>query len=174
VLTKPLGLGFLTTALKAGAVAPEHIDAGQRMMARLNKNASEAIVRVGVSAATDVTGFGMLGHTYEMAEAAGVTIRIRASDVPVLEEARPYIDAKFTCGGSKRNAAYAEAHSRIEPGVTEEQHAVLTDVQTSGGLLISIPAGNANALLDALREGGDTQAAAIGEVREGAPGLVIY
>jgi selenide,water dikinase len=174
VLTKPLGLGFLTTALKAGAVAPEHIDAGQRMMARLNRNASEAIVRVGVSAATDVTGFGMLGHTYEMAAAAGVTIRIRAADVPVLEEARPYIDAKFTCGGSKRNAKYAEAHSRIAPGVTDEQHAVLTDVQTSGGLLVSVPAGAADDLLDALREGGDAQAAVIGDVRKGAPGLEIY
>lgn len=174
VITKPLGLGFLTTALKAGAVAPGDIDAGQRMMARLNRNASEAMVRVGVSAATDITGFGMLGHTYEMAAAAGVLIRIRAAAIPVLEEARAYVDAKFTCGGSKRNAAYAEEHSRFEAGVTDEQRAILSDVQTSGGLLISVPAKAADKLLDALREGGDTHAAAVGEVESGPPGLLIY
>ena len=89
VLTKPLGMGCLTTALKQGQAAPEHIDAAQRMMARLNRNASAAMVRAGATAATDVTGYGLLGHAYEMADGSGVSLRIHASEVPVLDAARP-------------------------------------------------------------------------------------
>ena len=142
-------------------------------MARLNRNASEAMVAAGVNAATDVTGFGMLGHAYEMAHAANVTISINAAAVPVLEEARGYIDPKFTCGGSNRNAAYTESRVEYATHVTDDQRAVLNDVQTSGGLLIAVPSDRSKQLVAAIRDGGDSYAAAIGEVVDGDPAIVV-
>ena len=173
VLTKPLGMGCLTTALKQGEASPEAIDAGQRTMARLNRNASEAMVAVGAHAATDITGFGLLGHALEMATGAGVSITIRADDVPVLEEARPYVKAQFTCGGSSRNARYAEGRVGIAGTVTEEQRILLNDVQTSGGLLIAIDPDTCARLLESLRSGGDRHAAVIGKIGSGGPTLNV-
>lgn len=172
LLTKPLGIGCLTTALKQGAAATEHIEAAQRVMARLNRSASEAMLRAGATAATDVTGYGLLGHAYEMAEGSGVSLRIHAAEVPVLAAARPYIADRFTCGGSKRNLAFAESTIEIEARVDESARIVLHDVQTSGGLLIAVPAPAANGLLEDLRRGGD-DAAIIGIVEElGRPVIV--
>ena len=173
VLTKPLGIGCLTTALKQGVAEPAHIEAGHRTMARLNRSAADAMVKAGVHAATDITGFGLVGHAYEMAVAAGVSIAIRAADVPVLDAATPYIDPKFTCGGSKRNAAYAEGRVRIDAGVSEYHRIVLHDVQTSGGLLLAAAAETCDSLVDALRVGGDVQAAVIGEIMSEGPAIVV-
>jgi len=175
VLTKPLGLGCLTTALKQGDVAPEHIEAGHRMMGRLNRHAAEAMVRAGAHAATDITGFGLAGHLYEIAEGSGVTARLVAADVPILDEARPYVDAKYSCGGAKRNTEFAGGRIDIADTVTEVQRIALFDVQTSGGLLISIAPDRAGDLVAELHETGDPYAAVIGEVaaKDGATLQVV-
>ena len=173
VLTKPLGMGCLTTALKQGVAEPAHIDAGQRMMARLNKNAAHAMMRAGAHAATDITGFGLLGHAFEMADASGVSFALHSRSVPVLEEAEPYIDERFTCGGSRRNFAFAETRITIAHDVSEKNRIAMLDVQTSGGLLISVASERAAALVDELRAGGDAQAAAIGEVSAEGPVLAV-
>ncbi len=173
VLTKPLGIGCLTTALKAGDVAPPHIDAAQRMMARLNRSACAAMLRAGVHAATDITGFGLVGHAHEMAASSGVSFRFRASAIPVLEEARAYVQARYTCGGSKRNTSFAAGRVEIGPGVTETQRLLVHDVQTSGGLLMAVPPDRCDELLRDLRKGGDTHAAEIGEVLPQGPAVVV-
>jgi selenide,water dikinase len=174
VLSKPLGTGCLTTALKQGATDEAHVDAAHRIMARLNRNASEAMLRAGAHAATDVTGFGLVGHTYEIAEGSNVSIVLRAADVPLLPEAKPYLKARFTCGGSKRNVAYAQGRIEIPDDLPEDQAIALTDVQTSGGLLIAVAPDRAEALIEDLRAGGDTLAAAIGLVASTGPTLVVH
>ncbi len=170
LLTKPLGIGCLTTALKRGSVKAEQMEEAHAAMARLNRKASEAMVRVGVHAATDITGFGLLGHAYEMARSSGVSFRIDAGAVPVLDAARPYLRASFVCGGSKRNEAYAAGRVKIDASVGELPRILIHDVQTSGGLLIAVPAAACEVLLRQIRAGGDAQVAAIGEVEaEGPP-----
>jgi len=173
VLTKPLGLGCLTTALKAGDVEPAHIEAAQHVMARLNRNACAAMLRAGVHAGTDVTGFGLLGHAYQMAASSGVSFRIRATDIPVLEEARSYVQARYTCGGSKRNTSFAATRVEIGAGVAEFHRILIHDVQTSGGLLLAVPADRCEALLRDLHAGGDTEAAAIGQILPKGPPVVV-
>jgi len=173
VLTKPLGIGCLTTALKAGDVAPAHVEAAQRVMARLNRSACAAMLRAGAHAATDVTGFGLVGHAHEMAVSANVSFRFHAASIPVLPEALPYVHARYTCGGAKRNTAFAASRIEIGPAVTEMQRIVVHDVQTSGGLLIAVPPDRCDALLADLRKGGDSYAAAVGEILpQGSPVVV--
>ena len=173
VLTKPLGIGCLTTALKAGAVAPAHIEAAHRVMARLNRSACAAMLRAGAHAATDVTGFGLVGHAFEMAASSAVSFRFHAARIPVLAEALPYVQAKYSCGGAKRNTSFAKGRVEIGPDVTEAQSLVVHDVQTSGGLLISVAADRCDALVADLRKGGDAYAAAIGEVLPSGPPVVV-
>ena len=173
VLTKPLGVGCLTTALKAGKVTPEHTEAAHRVMGRLNKSAAAARVRAGAHAATDVTGYGLVGHALEMAEGSGVSVRIRATDLPVLDAARPYLSDAFTCGGSKRNRSYGEGKVRIAEGVGAVERLLLYDVVTSGGLLMSVPAANVRSLLRELRENGDEQACEVGEILSDGPPIVV-
>jgi len=173
VLTKPLGMGCLTTALKQGAADAAHVDAAQRMMARLNRHAAEAMLRVDAHAATDITGYGLLGHAWEMAEGAGVTLQIEAAHVPVLEEARAYLEPRFTCGGAARNREHADTRVSIDAAVDDRTRLVLHDVQTSGGLLIAVAPEFRDRLLEDLRAGGDDSAADIGMVAGGGPGLRI-
>jgi len=173
VLTKPLGLGCLTTALRQGKAAQNDIEAGQKMMARLNRSAAEAMQRVGVNAATDITGYGLLGHTIEMALGANRSFHIHAASIPILDAARPYLIPEFTCGGSKRNAEFTVQHTRFGDGVTDLQRLLLNDVQTSGGLLISVPEERVAELLDRVRQGGDEQAAEIGLVLPDGPAVVV-
>jgi len=173
VLTKPLGMGCLTTALKQGKAAPADVDAAQRTMARLNRHAAEAMQRVDAHAATDITGYGLLGHAWEMAAGADVGIEIEAAAVPVLAEARAYLRPEFTCGGSARNLEYAETRVEIADGVPDELRLVLHDVQTSGGLLIAVAPEFRDRLLEDLRAGGDEAAAEIGRVVAGPAALRI-
>jgi len=173
LLTKPLGIGCLTTALKKGVVAPEHVESAHATMARLNRHASAAMVRAGAHAATDVTGYGLLGHAQEMARSAGVSFRIEAGAVPVLPAARPYLRPEFLCGGSKRNEAFGASRVVLEPGVDELHRILLHDVQTSGGLLIAAPEAVCDELLAKIRAGGDAQAAVVGEVVAEGPAVLV-
>jgi len=164
VLTKPLGIGILTTALKRDLVSEAEIEDAVEGAARLNKGACEAVQEVGVSAATDVTGFGFLGHLSEMLEASGVGAVVRRDDVPVWERVVPLASEGCYPGGLSSNREYLEANV-VADGVTMEELLPLFDPQTSGGLLISVPNARSGDLVSALGRH-DTFGAVVGEVVE--------
>ena len=163
VLTKPLGLGVITTGIKQERTSRSTIEEAIRLMATLNRDASRAMTEVGVSAATDVTGFGLLGHLHEMTRAAQVKARIRLSEVPILEEAWALAREGVIPGGTDRNRAALEGAVTWD-GVGEDGRVLLCDAQTSGGLLMAVPADRLDRLLRALRGGGVPVAAVVGEI----------
>lgn len=138
VLTKPLGTGLLSTAHKSGTLAPALLDRLIASMTSLNAQASRAALRVGAKGATDVTGFGLLGHASHIARASQVTLRIVTADVPALPGAVEAYTGGARTGGAARNASYLEA--RVDWGLVDERtRALLLDPQTSGGLLVAVP-----------------------------------
>ncbi len=139
VLTKPLGSGTLATALKRGSLSAEGAAQLVALMAALNRDASRAALAVESRCATDVTGFGLLGHASHIARASDVTIRIRAGDVPAMPGAEAAWEAGARPGGAGRNATYLEPLVAWN-GVTGFARAILMDPQTSGGLLVAVPA----------------------------------
>lgn len=139
VLTKPLGTGTITTAGKNDKVSPEHLQAAIGWMTRLNKDASRAASIAGARAATDVTGFGLLGHATEMAAPAGVTFRFQAKSVPFMDGAQGYAAEWIFPGGSADNKLTYGPQVRFDTGIAEETQMLLFDAQTSGGLLIALP-----------------------------------
>ena len=163
VLTKPLGLGVITTGIKQERTSRSTIEEAIRLMATLNRDASRAMTEVGVSAATDVTGFGLLGHLHEMTRAAQVKARIRLSEVPILEEAWALAREGVIPGGTDRNRTALEGAVTWD-GVGEDGRVLLCDAQTSGGLLMAVPADRLDRLLRALRGGGVPVAAVVGEI----------
>jgi len=163
VLTKPLGLGVITTGIKQERTSRSTIEEAIRLMATLNRDAARAMTEVGVSAATDVTGFGLLGHLHEMTRAAQVKARIRLSEVPILEEAWALAREGVIPGGTDRNRTALEGAVTWD-GVGEDGRVLLCDAQTSGGLLMAVPADRLDRLLRALRGGGVPAAAVVGEI----------
>jgi selenide,water dikinase len=138
VLTKPIGTGLLATAMKQGRLSDGSAATLYANMTRLNSHAAEIAVRVGAHAATDVTGFGLLGHAFHMAAASGVTLVIDRAKVPLLPDARTLAESGLRTGGLERNAAYLGA--RIQWGSTTDiDKSLLQDPQTSGGLLVAVP-----------------------------------
>jgi selenide,water dikinase len=164
VLTKALGLGILTTALKRDILSEEEIEDAVQMASLLNKAARDAMREVGVCAATDVTGYGFLGHLSEMLEASGVGAVVRRSEVPVWERAEALANAGVYPGGLKSNREYLQNRVTAD-GVGQDELLPLYDPQTSGGLLVALPEERAPALVRAL-EGRGTLAAVVGEVVE--------
>lgn len=176
LLTKPLGTGILTTALKGGLLSPED-EAYRRLietMATLNRAAGEAMVEVGVHAATDITGFGLLGHALEMAVASGARLRIYASQVPLLPRTLDFLKLGMAPEGDLANQIFCEKKVKIAKGVDPLLLSVLYDAQTSGGLLISVPEDRVEALFTRLLEKGVVEAAWVGEVISGEPGIEVY
>lgn len=172
LLAKPLGSGVLTTAAKKELIPPEGLDEAIAVMTQLNAAASAAMLAVGVSAATDITGFGLIGHAFEMAEASGVSLRIAAGAVPLM--ARTLELAERGCLTRAQRATREYVGDRLEAfGVPETLLGVLCDAQTSGGLLIAVPAERAAALVDALRDGGCACAAEIGKVESRGERVVV-
>ncbi len=163
VLTKPLGMGVITTGIKQGRTSPETADEAIRIMAALNRGAADAMIQTGVSAATDVTGFGLLGHLHEMTRAARVRARIRLAAVPVLDEAWGLARDGTVPGGTRRNRMAVDEAVTWD-GIAEDAQVILCDAQTSGGLLIAVPESRLQRLLDALRERGTPAAAVVGEI----------
>ncbi len=164
VLTKPLGFGILTTALKRDLVSESEIEEAVEAAATLNKGACAALREVAVSAATDVTGYGFLGHLSEMLEASALGAVVRGSEVPVWEQAISLAAEGCYPGGLKNNREYLG--DRVTPdGVGLEDLLPLYDPQTSGGLLVAVPEERAPALVRALAER-DAVAAVVGEVVE--------
>ena len=171
VLTKPLGTGILATALKRNALLEGGMADAVRSMTTLNDGAARAAQRVGVSAATDVTGFGLLGHLGTMLEASRVAGEISFDALPILPHARNLAGRGVVPGGTERNLAAAE---RVEwdPELGAADRYLCVDAQTSGGLLLAVPRENEAALLAALREEQTPAAAVIGRVVAGAPGRI--
>nr|WP_290586955.1 selenide, water dikinase SelD [Alicyclobacillus sp.] len=173
VLTKPIGSGVLTTAIKRGLATPRDIERVTAVMAALNRSAAELGREFSVHACTDVTGFGLLGHALEMARASGVRVVLDAGSVPILEGAIDYAAQGAVPGGSRKNAAHVAPHVSYRGEVPEEIRVLLADAVTSGGLLMALPGGEADALVERLREAGVTDARVIGRAEAGQAGIVV-
>ena len=171
LLTKALGTGIVLTAARADECAPEHLDATVQSMLQLNRHPSHLAREAHVRGCTDVTGFSLLGHAEEMARAAGARIVIDASELPVLPGALEYTRAGHVTGGANRNRRGLEGKVSIASGVAEDIEHLLFDPQTSGGLLIALPADRAGALAAALERDGYL-AARVGRVEDGA-GIIV-
>jgi selenide,water dikinase len=171
VLTKPLGTGILATALKRDALLETGMAEAVRSMTTLNDGASRAALRVGVSAATDVTGFGLVGHLTTMLEASKVAAEIAFDALPILPHARNLASRGIVPGGTERNLEAADnVEWAADLGVADRYLCV--DAQTSGGLLLAVPAENEAALLGALREERTPAAVVVGRVVAGKPGQI--
>jgi cysteine desulfurase NifS/selenium donor protein len=168
VLTKPIGTGILSTALKQGLLTEERASLLADTMALLNRVAAEAVTEVGANACTDVTGFGLMGHLLEMMAASGTRASIAAHRVPMLEGVVELAASGVVPGGTRNNRDYTAPQVEFGPDVPETARIILSDAQTSGGLLVSLPGDRADVLLGLLRDRGVTRAAAIGTV-EAAP-----
>ncbi len=171
VLTKPLGLGIITTGIKLERVSPEVEAEAVRVMTTLNRAAAHAMRRVGVHAATDVTGYGLLGHLRTMLLASGVSATIRLSHIPVLTAAWELVAERIVPGGTLANHAYLAPFVDWDSSLSEEAQLVLCDAQTSGGILIAVPPEKVGALCAALDES-HTLAAVIGEITAEAAGRI--
>lgn len=163
VLSKPLGTGIITTGIKQRRVSSPLIEKAVEVMSTLNKAAAEVMVSFGVSACTDITGFGLLGHLNEMLLSSGVGAIVYVDKVPVLPEVWELAAEGVVPDGTRRNLNYVGEAVSWAPGITEEQKLVLCDVQTSGGLLIAVPRHKTYRLMGELRHRG-VMAAAIGEI----------
>lgn len=164
ILTKPLGTGIISTAIKAGEAKPRLVKKLTQSMATLNRAASEAMMAVGVHACTDITGFGLLGHACEMLEDTEVGIVIDSKQVPFFPEAKKFVESGFVPGGMQRNRDFRKKIISIASSVPDYLQAVLFDPQTSGGLLIAVSKTKSSRLLKALHAGGVSNAAIVGEV----------
>jgi selenide,water dikinase len=168
LLTKPLGSGIVTTAIKRGLALGGLLETVTRLMAELNRAAGEVLAASGaVHALTDVTGFGLLGHAWEMAEGSGVALRIRSQAVPVLDGVVDLAAADVVPGGSRANLAWVQPHLRADPDAALPL-IVLADAQTNGGLLAAVAPERSAGLLAALVAAG-VRAADVGEVLPGDP-----
>jgi selenide,water dikinase len=172
VLTKPLGTGAITTAGKAQTVTPDVLAGAVTMMSILNRDAAHAMLATGVSAATDVTGFGLLGHLKAMTASSGVGARVRRSSLPVLPGAVDLIEAGAVPGGTYRNIDSLGDTVSWDPSLTQADRLLLADPQTSGGLLIAVPKARLRELLDRLRDAGTPSAEVVGEIVEDESGVI--
>lgn len=166
-LTKPLGVGMITTAFKADVAEPAHVAAAVETMKRLNRAAAQAIQRVGVHACTDITGFALLGHGAEMAEKSGVRLRLRFGQIPFTAGAKQYAEDWLFPGGSCRNQRYYQAQVEFAPDIPEEMRMLLFTPETSGGLLVAAAPEKTDALRAAFEAVGQFYAV-IGDVVSGA------
>ncbi len=167
ILTKPLGIGIVNTAVKAGLASFELAQQISDLMATLNKTAAEVMVDFPVSACTDVTGFGLAGHLAEMVSGAGVSVEIEAADLPLIAEAVEYAEMGLIPAGAYNNRAFREKMIEIAPVVPRAVADILFDPQTSGGLLISVEDAQAASLTHALIQKGVPCAAVVGTVTKG-------
>jgi selenide,water dikinase len=176
VLTKPLGMGPVSTAIKRDKATPELAQAAMRQMAVLNRAACEAVLDLEVHGATDVTGFGLVGHGCEMAEGAGLQLRLRAADLPLLAGALDVVRSGVTSGGCNRGKAHFGPRVRIGAGVEPALADLVFDAETSGGLLLAVPAALAAKVVQRLRDAGAPSHAVVGDfhrVAAGEPPIVL-
>jgi len=173
LLTKPLGSGIVTTAVKRGVAPPAVLERAVAVMSALNKVAGEQLAASGaVHALTDVTGFGLLGHAWEMAEGSGVALRLRVEAIPVLEGVRELAAQDLVPGGSRANLRWVKPHLREREGLDPLVVQILADAQTNGGLFAAVDPARAGAVLAGLLAAG-VPAVVVGEVAAGEPALEL-
>jgi selenide,water dikinase len=170
-LTKALGVGIISTGAKQDRLPPGLLDEAVAQMRRLNREAADAMVEVGVSAATDVSGFGLLGHLGQLAAASGVSARLWAELVPVLEGALELAEAGVIPGGTRRNLAASEVVTAFADRISPAQRLLLADAQTSGGMLIAVAPGRTDQLEAAMQARG-LSPSRIGVIEPGEPGRI--
>ncbi len=163
VLTKPIGLGIINTAIKAQMVDQKTYNEAVKVMTTLNKIGKDAMMKVGVNSCTDVTGFGLIGHALEMALGSDVTIKIFSNKVPILESAKEYAKMGLIPEGAYKNKSFVNDRAYINENIKEEIKDILFDPQTSGGLLISVDRAKAEMLMENLKNN-PVDYAIIGEV----------
>lgn len=171
-LTKPLGLGIISTALKQGAADGGLVAEATRVMTTLNAGAAEAMQAESAGAATDITGFGFLGHVQHVARSSGVGAELWREAVPVLPGVGELTAGGFVPGGSRRNEAYFSQFVTFDPEIDEVSRTILFDAQTSGGLLIAVDETREAALLAALEAASTPSAAIVGRITEGPAGTI--
>jgi len=172
VLTKPLGTGIITTAIKAGRASEEIVRTAVAHMKTLNRAAADAMVSAGIIGATDITGFGLLGHLHEMLHRSGVSARLSLAAVPMMVGVRDMV--RFSVpGGSRANLRYLEGKMVWAPDISEDEKLILADAQTSGGMLIAVSGERLPGLLAGLEEHDVQTRAVIGTVTEGDAGKII-
>ena len=172
LLTKPLGTGIISTAVKAGVVNEELVRKVTRYMATLNDKASELMQEVGVHACTDISGFGLLGHAIQLAENSQVGIELYLASIPYFPEVIPFSQQGLCPGGLYRNKAFYSNRVKFVNQIPEYIQNILFDAQTSGGLLICLSPREAELLLDRLQQAGVEDAISIGEVVSEPKGMV--
>jgi selenide,water dikinase len=172
LLTKPIGVGIYTTAIKSGVLGESDAREVCAVMAQLNKAAGEVLARRGAHACTDITGFGLLGHLHEMVKGSGLGAEIVYHAVPTLPRTLELARADEVPGGSERNLTFLKPHLRFAPELEEAQQLVLADAQTSGGLLMAIAPDQTDAMREDLQAAGVT-VWEIGQLVEGAGITVV-
>jgi len=173
ILTKPLGFGIITTAMKRGLVDEDSKQEVINWMAMLNKTAAELANKYKANAMTDITGFGLLGHLLEMSKGSQVDVELFSSDVPILENAHKFATANVIPGGSLDNLAYVSSYVNFENEISQPLRHILADAQTSGGLLISCPSDDAHKLITELKNSGINTAEIIGKVIKKGNGKIF-
>ena len=172
VLTKPLGLGIITTAAKRNEDDQEAIHEAITVMSTLNRDSSAILVQAGAHALTDVTGFGLLGHLRGMAAASGVRAQVWADSVPILPAAKDYVQKGISPGGSHANLKFLSNWVDYDSDITDNERLLLCDAQTSGGLLVALPDDCVSEVVRELRSVGCSYATLIGSVKSGLPGRI--
>jgi selenide,water dikinase len=174
ILTKPLGTGIVNTAIKGGLASPEIIEVVTALMAALNRAAAEVMNGFTVHACTDITGFGLLGHTAEMVVGSGMSVRLHTDRIPILPEAIEYAGMGLIPAGAYKNREFRECMVQFDTAVDRVMQDILFDPQTSGGLLMSVSHESAEALVGRLQNSGMPEAQVIGEVaRDSAEQILV-
>jgi len=171
ILTKPLGTGIISTAMKSGFAEQEIITLVTRQMSTLNRRAAELMADFNVHACTDITGFGLLGHACEMVQGTNVGMEVDSQAVPLLPRVKEYCKQGLVPGGTRRNREFRS--NMIEARVSDEMVLILFDAQTSGGLLISLPPADGEALVEKMHHEGIKDAAIVGHVVSDPKGKII-
>jgi selenide,water dikinase len=172
ILTKPLGVGIITTASKLGEDKRQAIGEAIAIMGTLNRQAAEVVTELGANAMTDVTGFGLLGHLRNMTAASKISARVWLDEVPTLPAAWEYLRSGIAPGGTHANLRFLADWVSFDEGLTKEERLMLADAQTSGGLLVVVSPERAESMLDRMTRAGVSAASVIGRMEAGEPGRI--
>ncbi len=175
VLTKPLGIGIIATAIKKGEANKSLIDAAVEVMVTLNKSAADIMNSLEVHAATDITGYGLLGHLSEICNGSYVSSEIQVSEIPYINGTSELAEKGIISEGSKRNFKTSKKYTKFSESISETEKFILSDAQTSGGLLISLSENQANEYLNQFRNETGMEVAVIGKiVKKGKDTITVH
>ena len=166
ILTKPIGTGIILAGQKAGLVCDQNVEQAKQQMKLLNKSAAQIMKKYNIKGATDVTGFGLAGHALKMAKASAVSVKLTMKQVPLIKQTYSLVDAGCIPGAAFRNLEYAENDTSFAPDLDYNLKMIAFDAQTSGGLLMTVPADKADDIINDLHKSGLTSAAIVGETFE--------